>query len=68
ATTLHTWNQWIPATVQQTYGTEYARLSVEAIVDPTRALAMALAVVSVGVLGLAAARGPVPDEVQEAGL
>ncbi|MEI8082038.1 MAG: hypothetical protein WCI74_09360, partial [Actinomycetes bacterium] len=24
ATTLHTWNQWIPATVQQTYGTEYA--------------------------------------------
>jgi hypothetical protein len=33
-TTLHTWNQWVPAAVQQTYGTEYARFSVEALVDP----------------------------------
>ena len=57
ATTLHTWNSWIPAEVQQTYGTEYARLSVSAIVDPVRVGAMALAVVSAGLLGLSAARG-----------
>ncbi len=25
-TTLHTWNRWVPAEVQQTYGTEYSRL------------------------------------------
>jgi hypothetical protein len=52
ATTLHTWNSWIPAEIQQTYGTEYARLSVTAIVDPVRVAAMALAVLSAGVLGL----------------
>jgi hypothetical protein len=57
ATTLHTWNTWIPAEIQQTYGTEYARLSVSAIVDPIRVAAMALAVASAGLLGLSAARG-----------
>jgi drug/metabolite transporter (DMT)-like permease len=52
ATTLHTWNSWIPAEIQQTYGTEYARLSVSAIVDPIRVAAMALAALSAGALGL----------------
>jgi hypothetical protein len=55
STTLHTWNDWIPAAVQQTYGTEYARFSVSAIVDPVRVGAIALAVVSAGALGVAAA-------------
>jgi hypothetical protein len=52
ATTLHTWNSWIPAEIQQTYGTEYARLSVSAIVDPVRVAAMALAALSAGAVGL----------------
>ena len=67
ATTLHTWNDWIPAEVQQTYGTEYARLSVSAIVDPVRVGAMALAVVSAGMLGLSAARGAKTSHSQEEG-
>jgi len=33
-TPLHTWNNWIPSDVQQTYGTEYARFSVKAIMNP----------------------------------
>jgi len=33
-TPLHTWNNWIPSDVQQTYGTEYARFSVQVIVSP----------------------------------
>jgi drug/metabolite transporter (DMT)-like permease len=56
ATTLHTWNSWIPADVQQTYGTEYARFAVSAIVDPVRTGAIALAVLSAGMLGFSAAR------------
>jgi hypothetical protein len=66
ATTLHTWNQWIPAAVQQTYGTEYARFSVSAILDPVRVGAMALSVVSAGVLGLAAVRGSRIDRLADA--
>jgi len=65
ATTLHTWNRWIPAEVQQTYGTEYARLSMSAIVDPVRVVAMALAVTSAGVLGLSAVRGANVDGSQK---
>jgi hypothetical protein len=57
STTLHTWNSWIPGDVQQTYGTEYARFSVSAIVDPVRVGAMAFAAASAGLLGLSAARG-----------
>lgn len=67
ATTLHTWNDWIPADVQQTYGTEYARFSVAAIVDPVRVTAMALAVVSAGVLGYSAVRGVNAVSSQEEG-
>jgi len=33
-TPLHTWNNWIPSDVQQTYGTEYARFTVQAIRSP----------------------------------
>jgi hypothetical protein len=56
-TTLHTWNRWVPATVQQTYGTEYARFGVSAIVEPVRMAAFALALVSAAVLLVAAVAG-----------
>lgn len=36
ATPLRTATRWIPADVQQSYGTEYARLTFEAIHDPVR--------------------------------
>ena len=55
ATTLHTWNSWIPAEVQQTYGTEYARISFTAITDPVRVAAMVLAVLAAVMLGWSAA-------------
>jgi drug/metabolite transporter (DMT)-like permease len=32
-TPLHTWNNWIPSDVQQTYGTEYALFTVEVITN-----------------------------------
>ena len=51
-TTLHTWNRWVPADVQQTYGTEYSRLVTSAHFDPVRAgtvFATALAIVVLGV-------------------
>ena len=67
ATTLHTWNGWIPAEVQQAYGTEYARLSVAAIVDPVRVGAMVLALVSAGLLGLSAAQDTMTGRSTEEG-
>lgn len=55
-TTLHTWNRWVPADVQQTYGTEYSRLVIEALTDPVRVSAMALAALAVVALGVLAWR------------
>ncbi len=47
---LRTATRWIPADVQQTYGTEYAHLTFDAIHDPVRILALvAGAVVAVTV-------------------
>jgi hypothetical protein len=64
--TLHTWNSWVPAEVQQTYGTEYSRLLIEPRLEPVRLAAMLLAVVAVGVLAFSARRsrttGSVPEE------
>ena len=37
---LRTATRWIPADVQQTYGTEYAHLTFDAIHDPVRVLAL----------------------------
>jgi hypothetical protein len=56
ATTLHTWNRWVPADVQQTYGTEYSRLVIGALTDPVRLGAVALSVSAVVVLGVLAWR------------
>jgi hypothetical protein len=42
-TPLRTWNRWIPAEVQQEYGTEYARLAMVAINEPVRTAAVILA-------------------------
>jgi len=42
-TSFATWNRWIPAEVQQAYGTEYASLVMKGILDPTRLAAAALA-------------------------
>ncbi len=54
--TLHTWNRWVPAEVQQTYGTEYSRLVIEPRLDPVRVAAMLLALAAVAALALAARR------------
>jgi len=43
STPLATWNRWIPADVQQAYGTEYARLVMYPVSDPIRLVALALA-------------------------
>jgi len=51
-TTLHTWNRWVPAEVQQTYGTEYSRLVVESQLDWVRVASMALIVASLIVLAV----------------
>jgi hypothetical protein len=55
-TTLHTWNRWVPADVQQTYGTEYSRLVIEAQTDPVRLAAMALTALAVVALSVLAWR------------
>jgi hypothetical protein len=44
ATTLRTQNGWIPAAVQQAYGTEYAQFSVVPVVDPLRMTVVACSV------------------------
>lgn len=46
ATPLHTWTRWIPAEIQQAYGTEYARLSLEVAPHVARYAAVALSTVS----------------------
>lgn len=56
ATTLHTWNGWVPADVQQTYGTEYSRLVTTGLVDPARIAAAVLTLVALAVLAVASAR------------
>ncbi len=53
-TPLHTWNNWIPSDVQQTYGTEYARFSVEVITSPVSIAAVVLSVVGALALVIAA--------------
>ncbi len=42
STPLHTWTRWIPAEIQQAYGTEYARLSLEVAPHLVRYTALAL--------------------------
>lgn len=61
-TTLHTWNRWVPAEVQQTYGTEYSRLVTEARLEPVRIAAMLLAVLAVALLALSARRRSASDD------
>lgn len=55
STPLATWNRWIPADIQQAYGTEYARLVMHPVSDPVRLAALALACVAC--LALAASSG-----------
>ena len=50
ATPLHTWNRWIPAEIQQAYGTEYARLTLEVAPQVLRFAAAALALVACAAL------------------
>lgn len=45
-TPLHTWNNWVPSDVQQTYGTEYARFTVQAMSSPVGQVALAISVVA----------------------
>lgn len=52
ATPLRTATRWIPADVQQSYGTEYARLTFEAVHDPVR-IASILAAVVMSLVALA---------------
>ncbi len=55
-TTLATWNRWVPADVQQTYGTEYSTLTIAGRLDVVRLVAMALAVAAVVALAVVAGR------------
>jgi len=63
-TTLHTWNRWVPADVQQTYGTEYSRLIISPHVDWVRVASMVLIVVALAVLTAAMVRST-PANVAE---
>lgn len=45
-TALHTLTRWIPAEVQQAYGTEYARMSVEAVVNPAIYVSLGLSILT----------------------
>lgn len=67
---LHTWTSWIPPDVQQTYGTEYARLVTEPLVSPTAVLSLGFAAVTALitlVLAYRARRGLPGDDVIEEG-
>jgi hypothetical protein len=54
-TTIHTWNDWVPAEVQQTYGTEHSQLLIGAHPDMLRTAAFALAVFAVIALAIVVA-------------
>jgi len=56
STPLATWNRWIPADVQQAYGTEYARLVMHPVSDPIRLVALALACAACLALALSSGR------------
>ncbi len=66
-TPLRTWTRWIPAEVQQDYGTEYARLTLEPTTDAALTTAVVLAGTSVlalagaALVGGAARRGATSD-------
>ena len=57
ATPLRTWNRWIPAEIQQAYGTEYARLSIVATPGVFHLASAALALAACLILVVLAARG-----------
>ena len=65
--TLHTWNRWVPAEVQQTYGTEYSRLVVQPHLDPVRVMAMLLAIAAVAALAFSARRSDAAGVALEEG-
>lgn len=54
AVPLHTWTTWLPARVQQDFGTEYARLTFEAM--PAIVQAAAVIVAGLGLVAVGAAR------------
>ena len=65
-TTLHTWNRWVPAEVQQTYGTEYARLTVTAHIEPVRVAAAVLVLIAAVLLTIGMVRTSGPTQPEEA--
>lgn len=58
ATPLRTWNRWIPAEIQQAYGTEYARLSIDAVPNNLRLASAVLALLACVTLITVAVLGP----------
>ncbi len=54
-TPLRTWTRWIPGEVQQDYGTEYARLTLEPTDGTASRVAVAGSVAAVGLLATASA-------------
>lgn len=64
-TSFYTVTRWIPAEIQQAYGTEYARMSVEPLLEPVRIAALGLVVLAC-ILILSSKRTPsVPADVTE---
>jgi hypothetical protein len=57
STTLHTWQSWVPADVQQAYGTEYAQFAVTAVNDPVRLVLVGASVAVAVYAAVLAARG-----------
>lgn len=50
STPLHTWTRWIPAEIQQAYGTEYARLTLDVAPHVIRNIAIVSTVASSALL------------------
>lgn len=65
AVPLHTWTTWMPARVQQDFGTEYARLTFEAMPAAVQAgavIAAALGLAAVGALRAGSSRRAEKEE------
>lgn len=62
-TPLHTWQNWIPSDVQQTYGTEYARFSVVPLSSPVSIVAVVLTALAAAMLVLSVVRFTPAEDV-----
>ncbi len=62
---LHVWVSWIPAEVQQDYGTEYASITYSAVSTAVQIASLAASVIAAGALMVSALRGRPGREATE---